>query len=195
MIFDAPRRPSISRHIFRKNGPFSSSNMSGAGTPTWEGVPRPKHIPFDAPNWRTIGHKFGVRAVSHVVVRCSDILALDFQKMIKNVCSHASRPRMIKINCYNHFGAHLISATVPTMCEDYRGPYLCQLYPQTCLATGICWPRSAHACSSTAYCFTAMGEKIMIKKKRCQRRRDPARHEMTHFLVIFKIGGCKMSTV
>ena len=49
-----------------------------------------------------------------------------------------SRPRMIKINCYNHFGAHLISATLPTMCEDYRGPYLCQLYPQTCLATGIC---------------------------------------------------------
>ena len=91
VIFDAPRRPSISRHNFRKNGPFSSSNMSGAGTSTWEGVPRPKHITFDAPNWRAIGHKFGVRAVSHVVVSCSDILALDFQKMIKNVSFHASR--------------------------------------------------------------------------------------------------------
>ena len=45
---------------------------------------------------------------------------------------------MIKINCYNHFGAHLISARVPTMCGDYRGPSLYQLYPQTCLATGIC---------------------------------------------------------
>ena len=49
-----------------------------------------------------------------------------------------SRPRMIKINCHNHFGAQLILAKLPTMCEDYRGPYLCQLYPQTCLATGIC---------------------------------------------------------
>ena len=48
------------------------------------------------------------------------------------------RPRMIKINCYNHFGAHLILATLPTMCKDYRDPYLCQLYPQTCLATDIC---------------------------------------------------------
>ena len=81
MIFDAPRRASISLHLFRKNGPFSSGNMSGAGTPTCEGVPKPKHIPFGAPNWRTIGHKFGVRAVSHVVVRCSDILAPDFEKM------------------------------------------------------------------------------------------------------------------
>merc|ERR1711994_874376 len=45
---------------------------------------------------------------------------------------------MIKPDCYNHFGAHLISATVPTMCEDYWRPYLCQLYPQTCLTTGIC---------------------------------------------------------
>ena len=44
---------------------------------------------------------------------------------------------MIKTDCYNHFGAYQISATVPTMCEDYRGPYLCRLYPQTCLATGI----------------------------------------------------------
>ena len=45
---------------------------------------------------------------------------------------------MIKRNCYNHFRAHLISATLPTMCEDNRDPYLCQLYPQTCLASGIC---------------------------------------------------------
>ena len=89
VIFDAPRRAHISQHFFRKNGPFSSSNMSGTGTPTWEGVPKPKHIPFDAPNWRTITHKFGVRAVSYVVVRCSDILALDFQKMIKIVSFHA----------------------------------------------------------------------------------------------------------
>ena len=91
VIFDAPRRAHISQHFFRKNGPFSSSNMSGTGTPTWEGVPKPKHIPFGAPNWRTIGHKFGVRAVSHVVVRCSDILEPHFQKMTKNVSFYASQ--------------------------------------------------------------------------------------------------------
>ena len=91
VIFDAPRQASISRHLFRKNGPFSSSNMSGTGTPTCEGVPWPKHIAFGAPNWRTIGHKFGVRAVSHVVVRCSDILEPHFQKMTKNVSFYASQ--------------------------------------------------------------------------------------------------------
>ena len=77
-----------------------------------------------------------------------------------------SRPRMIKINCYNHFGAHLISATLPTMCEDYRGPYLCQLYPQTCLATGICLapigPRM-HEYGLLLYCD---GGKKYDKKKR-----------------------------
>ena len=91
VIFDAPRRAHISQHFFRKNGPFSSSNMSGTGTPTWEGVPKPVHIPFEAPNWQTITHKFGVRTVSHVVVRCPDIFAPDFQKMIKNMSFHASQ--------------------------------------------------------------------------------------------------------
>ena len=32
---------------------------------------------------------------------------------------------------------HQISSIVPTTGEKYQGPQLCQIYPQTCLPTGI----------------------------------------------------------